>query len=93
MRLLFAYNGAVPKRRCLVLIPHPRSGNYDYDVEATSSMEAARIALDRHHGPVLDDAVITVILDGHGLRTFDYVEHNARQPTYRHRVGAVRAGR
>ena len=83
----------MPKRRCLVLIPHPHSGNHDYDVEATSSMEAARIALERHHEPVLDDVVITVIIDGHGLRTYDCVEHNARQPTFRHRAGTVRAVR
>jgi hypothetical protein len=90
---LFAYTGTVPKRRCLVLIPHAQGGLYDYDVEAASSMEAARIAPDQHRETVADDAVITVISDGHGLRTFDYVEHNARQPTYRHRAGAVQAVR
>ena len=40
-------------------------------------MEAARLALDRHDQPVPDDAVITAIIDGHGLKTFDWPEHNA----------------
>jgi hypothetical protein len=45
IRPLFAYNRGVPKRRCLVLIPDPHGGNHDYDLEAESSMEAARIVL------------------------------------------------
>ena len=82
----------MPKHRCLVLIPDTLGGRYDYDVEAASSIEAAWIALQRHHEPVADAAIITVILDGHELRTFEYVEHNAKQITYRHRAGVVRAG-
>jgi hypothetical protein len=35
--------------------------------------------------------VVRVVLDGKGAMCFDYLEHNARQPNYRHRVGAVRA--
>ena len=51
------------------------------------------MAPDRHHELVAEDAAITVIIEGHGLRTFDDVEHNAKQPTYPHRAGAVRAVR
>ena len=72
----------VPKRQCLVLIASPRGGQWDYDVLAASSMEAARMGLERHGQPVADDAVITVIIDGHGLMTYDWPEHNAKQPPY-----------
>jgi hypothetical protein len=78
---------------CIVLIPDPRGERYDYDIDAASSMKAARIALQRHHEPVPDSALLIAIIDGHSLRTFDCVEHNAKQPTYRHRAGTVRAGR
>jgi hypothetical protein len=44
------------------------------------------MSLERHGQPVADDAVITVIIDGRWLKTFDHVEHNARQPSYRARA-------
>jgi hypothetical protein len=31
--------------------------------------------------------VALVVVDGKGPMAFDYVEHNARQPSYRHRAG------
>ena len=54
-------------------------------------MEAARKALARHRMPVEDEAVITVIIDGRGLMLCGCAAHNAKRPTFRHRVGAVTA--
>jgi hypothetical protein len=51
-----------------------------------------RAAHEKHHPRLSDDVVVHVVVDGKGPIAFDYVEHNARQPNYRHRVGAVRKG-
>jgi hypothetical protein len=50
------------------------------------------IAEHEKHFPRLgDDVVVEVVVDGDGPLVSGYREHNARQPRYRHRVGAVRA--
>jgi hypothetical protein len=78
----------------MVFIPHPAAGNCMYQVAARSSFEATRAAIAEHekHYPrrLADDVVVRVVVDGKSFAAWDYVEHNARQPSYRHRVGAVR---
>ena len=80
-------------RPCIVFIPDPRGGNQAYQLEASSSFEAARAAIGVHetHFPRLADrTVVTVVVEGKSMTLSDYQEHNSRQPTYRHRVGRVR---
>jgi hypothetical protein len=51
---------------CLVFIPHPVGGACAYPVAASSSFEAARLALAEHekHFPRLgDDAVVHVVVE------------------------------
>jgi hypothetical protein len=81
------------ERACLVFIPHPVGGACAYPVTARGSFEAAHLAIAEHEKQfprLSDDTVVGVVVDGKGAMCFDYLEHNARQPNYRHRVGAVR---
>jgi hypothetical protein len=74
-------------------IPHPTGGNCMYQMAARSSFEAARSAIAQHekHYPRLADSVVVhVVVDGKTFAAWDYLEHNARQPNYRHRVGVMR---
>jgi hypothetical protein len=78
---------------CLVFILHPVSGDCAYQDAAQSSFQAARAAIREHkkHHPLLsDETVVRVVLDGTGHVCWDYIGHNARQPNFRHRVGAAR---
>jgi hypothetical protein len=81
-------------KRWLVLIPsaHGR-GQYEYELFAASSMEAAAEALRRHESyeKVADETIITVIVEGKSLRIWDTAEHNAKQPRYRHWAKVVRS--
>jgi hypothetical protein len=64
-----------------------------YQVSARSSFEAARAAIaehEKHYPRLSDDAVVRVVVDGKPFAAWDCLEHNARQPNYRHRVGVVR---
>jgi hypothetical protein len=77
----------------MVFIPHPVAGNCMYQVAARSSSEAARGAIaehEKHYPRLADDVVVQVVVDGKSFAAWDYVEHNARQPNYRHRVGVLR---
>jgi hypothetical protein len=84
------------ERPSAVFIPQPAGGNCVYQVAATSSFDAARQAIAEHekyHPRLSDDAVVHVVVNGKGPAAFDYLEHNARQPNYRHRVGVLRQPR
>lgn len=85
---MFAYAVIVPSRQCLVLVP-VGTGHIDYTVDATSSMDAARQAVALHRESLLDDCVLTVVVNGRSPLLHGWREHNAMQPTFRHRVGAV----
>ena len=81
------------ERPSAVFIPHPTGGNCVYEVAASSSFEAARRAIaeqEKHHPRLSDNVVVHVVVGGKGPTAFDYLEHNARQPNYRHPVGLVR---
>jgi hypothetical protein len=81
------------ERPSAVFIPHPAGGNCVYEVAASSSFDAARQAIaehEKHHPRLADEVVIRVVADGKGPAAFDYIEHNARQPNYRHRAGVLR---
>jgi hypothetical protein len=89
---LFKIRGFLMERSSVVFIPRPAGGNSIYEIAATSSFEAARRAIaghEKHHPRLSDDVVVHVVFDGNGPKAFDYVEHNARQPNYRHRVWGV----
>ena len=78
-------------RDCLVQIPSDTGAGYHpYGLAASSSMEAAAMALCRHAREVPDEAVITVIVDGVSPRLWNAREINAAAPTYRHRAGQVK---
>ena len=85
----FSYAESVPNRQCLVLVP-VNGGHVDYAVDAASSMDAARHAIALHRGTLTDDCVLTVVLNGRSPLLHGWREHNALQPTFRHRVGAAR---
>jgi hypothetical protein len=79
------------ERSCMVFIPHPVAGNCMYQVAARSSFEAARGAIaehEKHYPRLADDVVVHVVVDGKSFAAG--LEHNARQPNYRHRVGMLR---
>jgi hypothetical protein len=86
---MFAYAVVVPNRQCLVLIP-VGAGHIDFTVDAASSMDAARQAIALHPSSLPDDCVVTVVVNGRSPLLHGWREHNALQPTFRHRVGAVR---
>ena len=76
----------------LVLVPDRRN-QYSYEIGAASSFDAARQAIElheQHHPKLTDDTVLTIILDGKSPLLWDAETHNAKQPTFRHRVGQVR---
>jgi len=85
------HNLPMPQCTCLVLIPNSTGKHHSYSVVAKSSAEAARKGLDAHPFPVPDDAIITVIADGQAPADAVDSHHNARQPTFWHRAGTVRA--
>jgi hypothetical protein len=81
------------ERPSVVFIPHPTGGNCVYQIAASTSFEAARQAIalhEKHHPRLGDDVIVHVVVDGKTHTAFDYLEHNARQPNYRHPVGLVR---
>ena len=82
----------MPNRQCLVLIP-VGGGHIDYTVDAAKSMDAARKAIAIHRTALADDCVLTVVVNGRSPLLHGWQEHNALQPTFRHRVGVVRASR
>ncbi|MBL8236468.1 MAG: hypothetical protein JNM66_03560 [Bryobacterales bacterium] len=79
----------MPNRQCLVLIP-VNGGHVDYTVDSASSMDAARQAIALHRTALADDCVLTVVLNGRSPLLHGWREHNDMQPTFRHRVGAIR---
>jgi hypothetical protein len=82
-----------PARGCLVRVPAPTGGCYEYFVEAGSSMQAARLAIaehEAHHPALLDGAVIEVIPEGASARLHNADGINGAKPRIRHRAGAVR---
>lgn len=82
-------------QRSVVFIPSRRGGRWFYYTYASSSYEAARQAIEQHvarvtHEPLLDDAVLTIVVGGTDSNGANYQEHNAKKPTYRHTVGQLR---
>lgn len=81
---------------CLVLIPAATGGGtHEYYIDqANGSHEGARQALDQHEKitkrPMPEEAVITVIVGGISLMLWNALEHNEKQPTYRHLVSRIR---
>jgi hypothetical protein len=88
------YSVVVPIKACIVFVPSGKGQHWFYPVAAESSFGAAWDALQTHEarfGKVGDSAVLHVVVNGKTPMTFDYEEHNAKQPNFRHKAGRVRA--
>ena len=86
----------MPEKLCVVFVPYLKGGSWCYDVKGSSSFEAAAKALDQHetnhaNEKLTDDAILHVVVEGKTSMLWGHVEHNAKQPNYRHTVGRVRA--
>jgi hypothetical protein len=77
-------------QNCVVFIPHKFGGQNIYEPHgALSSMDAAWKAIQDHErrkkAALMDDVILHVVVDGITPSIWNWQEHNASKPNFRHR--------